>query len=153
MPALTILAQADTQISFVVLEGCKQSCVAFFQALNPSHIAHKILALIALNGSPFLIRKVRYVVYVLISFTVEYLIEHLMEFLAPVRGVIKLHQCLFSHYSLRNGTEKWMEFDKKFLSWTINTIIKNSNITLLIVQLKNNFGLLKIAEVIFQYFR
>ena len=106
MPALTILAQADTQISFVVLEGCKQSCVAFFQALNPSHIAHKILALIALNGSPFLIRKVRYVVYVLISFTVEYLIEHLMEFLAPVRGVIKLHQCLFSHYSLRNGTDK-----------------------------------------------
>ena len=152
MPALTILAQADTQISFVVLEGCKQSCVAFFQALNPSHIAHKILALIALNGSPFLIRKVRYVVYVLISFTVEYLIEHLMEFLAPVRGVIKLHQCLFSHYSLRNGTGTLNEFDKNFLSWSINTIIKNSNITLLIVQLKNNFGLLKIAEVIFQYF-
>ena len=44
------------------------------------------------------------------------------------------------------------EFDKNFLSWSINTIIKNSNITLLIVQLKNNFGLLNVAEVIFQYF-
>lgn len=45
-----------------------------------------------------------------------------------------------------------MEFDKNFLSWSINTIIKNGNITLLIVQLKNNFGLLNVAEVIFQYF-
>ena len=84
-----------------------------FEALDPAHIAHKILTFIALNGSPFFIGKVRYVVYVLISFTVEYLIEHLMEFLAPVRGVMKLHQCQFSHYSLRNREGTLKEFDKK----------------------------------------
>lgn len=43
-----------------------------------------------------------------------------------------------------------MEFDKKFLSWTINTIIKNSNITLLIVQLKKDFGSLNVPKVLFQ---
>ena len=63
-----------------------------------------------------------------------------MEFIAPVRGEKKLHQCQFSHYSLRNREGTLKEFVKKFLSWTVNTRIKNGYITLLIVQLKMDGG-------------
>ena len=39
-----------------------------FEALDPSHIADKVFPLIALDGSPFLIRQVRYFIHPVFSF-------------------------------------------------------------------------------------
>ena len=56
MPALTILAEADTQITLIVCERGQEPRIVMFEALNPSHIADEVFSFIALYGPPFLVR-------------------------------------------------------------------------------------------------
>jgi hypothetical protein len=47
-------AEAHTLISFVVHKGLQYACRRMFKALDPSHIAAKILTAITINRLPFL---------------------------------------------------------------------------------------------------
>ena len=63
MPALTIAAEADTQIPFVVCERGQEPRIGVFEAFHAPHIADKVFSLIALNRAPFLVREIWYSVY------------------------------------------------------------------------------------------
>ena len=63
MPALAVLAEADTVIAFIIWERRQYSCVGVFETFDASHIADKVFAIIALYGSPFFIRKIWYSIY------------------------------------------------------------------------------------------
>lgn len=58
MSALSISAQADTQIAFVIRKGLQYAGVILFEALDPPLIAHKVFALVTLNRTPFFIGEV-----------------------------------------------------------------------------------------------
>ena len=61
--SLSVLTQAHTQIAFIVLKGGQEAGVCVFEALNSSHIADEVFALVALYGSPFLIWEVFNIIY------------------------------------------------------------------------------------------
>lgn len=56
--SLSVLTQAHPQIAFIVSKCGQEASVCVFEALDSSHIADKILPLVALDRSPFLIREV-----------------------------------------------------------------------------------------------
>ena len=64
-----IFAERDAIITFVVRENRKDARLQMFQGLNASHIADKVLALVALNRLPLFMRKVWNHVHRFFSFT------------------------------------------------------------------------------------
>ena len=48
------LTEANTLIPLVIDKGLQYACRCMFEALDPAHIADKILAAVALHLSPFL---------------------------------------------------------------------------------------------------
>lgn len=63
MPALSKLTEADTQITFIICERGQEPSVVMFEGFDPSHIRDKVFTLIALDGAPFLIRQIWYLIY------------------------------------------------------------------------------------------
>ena len=70
MPALTITAETDTQIALIIHERREKASIIMFEALNPSHIADEVFALIAFNRSPFLVRQIWYLIHKNTSFII-----------------------------------------------------------------------------------
>ena len=52
MPALTIAAEADTQIPFIVCERGQEPRVGAFKRFDTPHIADEVFSAVALNGTP-----------------------------------------------------------------------------------------------------
>ena len=87
MPALSLSAQANTQIALIIGKGFQYAGVPLFEALDPPHIADKVFALVALDGTPFFIREIFDLIQKINSF----------------------------HYCLKNRERSLNEFDKTFL--------------------------------------
>lgn len=133
MSALSVLTQTDPQITLVVFKRCQQLCVGMLQALDPAHVAHKILG-ISFYWPPFLMGEVLYIVD----------FYHFLSIWAVGRRVLHTwrndqYVSLISHNSLKKQRNVLTEFDKKFLSCTINDTIK-TYITSLTVQLKRTLA-------------
>jgi len=68
MLALSILTEADTIITFVILKGSQQFSVGMFEALNSAHIADKVFAFVAFDCSPLFVGEIGNVIYKITSF-------------------------------------------------------------------------------------
>ena len=120
MPALTILAEADTQITLIVCERGQEPSVRVFEAFYAPHIADEVFSFIALYSSPFLVRKIWYSVY-----GYHHPIHKTNRTRIYAREAVRLDsrpeqgrdiQRTILHYSLRNREGRLTKFDKKVFS-------------------------------------